>query len=85
MAETIYVLCALTSLGCAVLLHRQYARTKMRLLAWSTVCFAGLAANNAIVLIDLLVVPHIDLSLLRSSVALLAVSALVVGLVGENR
>jgi hypothetical protein len=85
MAEAIYVLCALTSVGCAALLHRQYARTGMRLLAWSSVCFAGLAVNNLIVLLDLVLFPHIDMSLLRSGVALLAVSALAVGLVWESR
>jgi hypothetical protein len=85
MAEAIYVLCALTSIGCAVLLQRQYARTRTRLLAWSAACFAGLAANNLILMLDLIVYPQIDLSLPRSGVALLAVSALVVGMVGERR
>jgi hypothetical protein len=85
MAEAIYVLCALTSLGCAWLLYRQYARTGTRLLAWSSVCFAGLAVNNLIVLLDLVVFPDFDLSLLRSGVALVAVSALAVGLVWESR
>jgi hypothetical protein len=85
MAEAIYVLCAVTSLVCALLLQRQYARTRTRLLAWSAACFAGLAANNVIVLIDLVVAPQVDLSLVRSSVALLAVSSLVVGLVAESR
>jgi len=85
MAEAIYVLCALTSLGCALLLQRQYARTRTTLLAWSAACFAGLAANNLIVLIDLVVAPQVDLSLVRSGVALLAVSSLVVGLISESR
>ena len=43
MAEVIYVLCAVTSVVCAVLLQRQYAKTGTTLLAWSAVCFAGLA------------------------------------------
>jgi hypothetical protein len=85
MAETIYVLCALTSIVCAVLLQQQYARTRTRLLAWSALCFAGLAANNLIVLADLILFPELDMGLLRTAVALLAVSSLVVGLVGESR
>ena len=35
MAEAIYVLCALTSALCAVLLLRAFARTRVRLLFWS--------------------------------------------------
>ena len=85
MAEAIYVLCAVTSVVCAVLLQRQYAKTGTTLLAWSAACFAGLAANNLIVLIDLVVAPQVDLSLVRSGVALLAVSSLVVGLISESR
>ena len=85
MAEAIYVLCAVTSVVCAVLLQRQYAKTGTTLLAWSAVCFAGLAANNLTVLIDLVVAPQVDLSLVRSGVALLAVSSLVVGLISESR
>lgn len=85
MAEAIYVLCALTSLGCALLLLRQYTRTRTRLLAWSTVCFVGLAANNLIVLLDLVVVPATDLSLLRGAIVLLSVSTLAAGLVWESR
>jgi hypothetical protein len=85
MAEAIYVLCALTSLGCAWLLYRQYTKTGTRLLAWSSVCFAGLAVNNLIVLLDMVVFPDLDMSILRSGVALAAVSALAVGLVWESR
>ena len=85
MAETIYILCALTSLGCAELLRRQYARTRTRLLAWSTACFAGLAANNLVVFFDLVLFPAVDLSLLRSAIALASVSTLAVGLVWESR
>jgi hypothetical protein len=80
MAETIYALCTLTSLACAVLLLRQYARTRTRLLAWSSVCFAGMAANNVLLLLDLVLFPSVDLSLFRSGAALVAVLSLVVGL-----
>ena len=46
MAETVYILCALTSVFCAVLLMRSYRRQRTRLLLWSTLCFAGLAINK---------------------------------------
>jgi hypothetical protein len=48
MAETVYILCALTSLACAVLLVRGYRRTPSRLLLLSSFCFVGLALNNAL-------------------------------------
>jgi hypothetical protein len=85
MPETVYVLCALTSIACAFLLLASYRRTRERLLLWSGLCFAGLALNNVLLFLDLVVVPSIDLSLWRSGVALVSVSLLVVGLVWEPR
>ena len=41
MAAAVYVLCALTSLACAVLLLRAYLRRKVRLLLWSGLGFVG--------------------------------------------
>ena len=48
MIQLVYLLCALTSLACAVLLLRGYFRTRVRLLLWSGLCFVGLALNNAL-------------------------------------
>jgi hypothetical protein len=86
MAEAVYLLCALTSLACAILLYRGYRRSRTRLLFWSSLCFAGLVINNALLFVDLVVTgPEIDLKLLRSSVALVALGLLVYGLVEESR
>jgi hypothetical protein len=85
MAELVYVLCAVTSLACAVLLWRGYRASRSRLLFWSSLCFIGLAGNNVLLLVDLVVVPAADLGLLRSALALVALLALVVGLVWEER
>ena len=60
MAATVYVLCTLTSLLCTALLLRAYARNRVRLLLWGGLCFAGLAANNAFLFVDLIVLPDID-------------------------
>jgi hypothetical protein len=85
MAETIYLLCGLTSASCAVLLLRAFARSRVRLLLWSGLCFAGLALNNVLLLADLVVFPtEVDLSLVRSATALAAMSLLVVGLALEE-
>jgi hypothetical protein len=85
MATLVYTLCALTSLACAVLLLRGYASTRARLLLWSGLCFAGLAANNALLLIDKSLVPAVDLSLWRTLPALAGVALLLYGLVWETR
>jgi hypothetical protein len=85
MATLVYSLCALTSLACAVLLLRGYASSRARLLLWSGLCFAGLAANNVLLLIDKRVVPSLDLSLWRSLPALAGVALLLYGLVWETR
>lgn len=85
MADLVYVLCALTSLACAVLLQRAWRASGAPLLFWSAVCFAGLAVNNALLVVDLVLYESVDLSILRSLIALASLSALVFGLVWDVR
>jgi hypothetical protein len=85
MATLVYALCALTSLACAVLLLRGYLRSRARLLLWSGLCFAGLALNNVILLVDKRLVPSVDLSLWRSLPAVVGVAILLYGLIWETR
>lgn len=84
-ANIVYILCAVTSALCAVLLLRGYGKTRARLLFWSGLCFAGLALNNFLLIIDVQVIPAVDLSLYRTIPALIGVSLLVYGLVWETR
>ena len=84
MAEAVYLLCALTSVFCAGLLWRSYRRQRTRLLMWSTACFVGLALNNILLFVDLVLVPDVDFMLLRSGVALVGVALLVIGLTWED-
>lgn len=85
MPETIYLLCALTSVLCAILLARSYRRSRSRMLLWSTLGFAGLAVNNVLLFVDLVVARHVDLSLWRSASGLAGCALLVTGLVLEGR
>jgi hypothetical protein len=85
MAEAIYLLCALTSIACSVLLIRSWLRQRERLLLWSAGCFVGLAVNNCILFFDLVVVPYTDLTLWRNGVALAAVVLMLAGLIWETR
>lgn len=80
---TVYLLCLLTSGACAWLLGRSYRRTKRRLLFWSSCCFALLAANNLVLVLDLLVWPEMDLRLPRLLLSLAAVISLIWGFVWE--
>lgn len=85
IAELVYLLCALTSVFCAVLLWRSYRAQRTRLLMWSTACFIVLAINNALLFVDLVLLPvTIDLSLLRTGTALVAISLLIIGLMWED-
>jgi hypothetical protein len=84
MAETVYLLCAATSAACAVLLLRAHHRTGTRLLLWSGLCFVGLALNNAMLVVDLILVPEVDLSTWRLLPAVAGVAVLLYGLVWES-
>lgn len=84
MAAVIYSLCALTALMCTYLLLQAYRRSRSRLLFWSGLCFAGLTANNLLLVLDKLVFLAVDLSIWRTLVALLAMSVLLYGLIWDT-
>jgi hypothetical protein len=82
-AAIVYVLCFLTSAACAWLLGRAYARTGTRLLLWSSICFGFLAANNLVLVLDLVIWPELDMGLARLILALAALVSLIWGFVWE--
>jgi len=82
MAALGFVLCALTSLACAVLVLRAYFASRARLLLWTGLCFAGLCLNNVLLVVDSQA-PGIDLSVWRSVPAVAGLALLVYGLVWE--
>jgi uncharacterized protein DUF5985 len=84
MAETVYILCGLTSFICAFLLFRQYCRTRGGLLFWSMLCFICLAATNVLLFVDLVILPSIDLSVLRNTLTLAGLLMLLYGLIRES-
>jgi hypothetical protein len=84
MALAIYLLCAATSLACAILLLRGYTRTSVRLLLWSGLCFVGFFLNNALLVVDVRVIPSQDLSLVRSLPLLVGVAVLLYGLIWDT-
>ena len=76
----VYLLCFATSSTCAWLLARAFMRSRAGLLLWSALCFTLLAANNLLVVIDLILLPDVNFSMVRILLALGAVSVLLFGL-----
>jgi uncharacterized protein DUF5985 len=85
VAEFVYLLCAATSVACAAMLFHHYQRRRTRLLLWSSLCFIGLATNNILLVVDLIVFPHVDLSVWRGLSVLISLSILSFGLIWESR
>jgi hypothetical protein len=84
MASAVYILCAVTSMACAVLLLRNYFRTPSRLALWTGLAFVAFAANNLLLFVDMRVIQSIDFTFWRDVTALLAVILLLYGLVTET-
>jgi hypothetical protein len=84
MAAIVYILCALTSLTCSVLLLRGYSQSRVRLLFWSGLCFLGFALNNVLLFVDRVVVgPETNLYVVRSLPALAGLLVLIYGLIWD--
>ena len=84
MAQIAYALGVLTSILCAFLLIRSFWAQRTALLLWCSLCFVGLALNNVLLFADLFIVPDVDLELLRSLTALVALCLMLVGLIWEE-
>ena len=57
MQFLVNVLGMLTAALCASLLLLAYGRVRKRLLLWSGLCFAGLTLSNAVLILDLAILP----------------------------
>ena len=85
IAKTIYLLCAATSLLVAMMLMRQYVKSRTRLVLWSVISFAGLAVNSVLVYVDLVMYTGVDLSVYRSAAGAFAMVVMLYGLIWETR
>lgn len=80
----LFLLAALTSVACMWLLLRAYARTRVRLLFWTGVCFIALSVNNIVLFIDVVVLPtQVDLRVLRLGAALIGIACLLYAFIWE--
>jgi hypothetical protein len=76
-----------TSATCSGLLFRAYARRNaLRLLLSAAICFAFLALQNALLFIDIVVLPpSVNLSAVRALVGVIGVLALLFGILTDGR
>ena len=80
----VYLLCFATSVICALLLGRSYARARSRMLLWSAICFGFLALANLVVVFDLLAFPATDLRPIRLWLSLAAITILLFGFIWDQ-
>jgi hypothetical protein len=79
----VYLFAALTSGACMLLLFRAYAKSGVRLLFWSALCFVCLTVNNALLFLDLALFPGVDLRPYRLWAALAGALFLLYGFIRE--
>lgn len=84
MAFFVYLLCSVTSFGCALFLGRAYFKNKTKLLFWSSMCFIGVALNNILLSVDFILGPQYDLSMIRAWIILAGMVAMVYGLIWDT-
>lgn len=77
----IYILCAVTSLGCAVLLFRGSLRSRNGLLFWSSLCFFAMTVNNLLLYCNFVWLPDVDILIIARSVTVLGIVLLNIGLI----
>jgi hypothetical protein len=80
----LYLLAVLTCLACTVLLFRGYARSGVRMLLWSALCFVFLSVNNLLLFFDLIVFTDVDLRPWRLAAALIGIGFLLYGFLFES-
>lgn len=85
MAEIVYIMSAFMSLTCALMLMRGYRANRSALLLWSSLCFGFFALSNVFLVIDMVILPDVDMSGMfwRNALAAVSGSLLLFGLIWE--
>ena len=84
MGIAVYILCALTSLACTVLLMGRYSKTRVSLLFWSAVAFLAFTLTNVLLFVDMVMVPDLPLGMIRNCITLAGVVVLLYGLIRDH-
>jgi hypothetical protein len=82
MAIVIFALSGVTATLCSGLLFRGYRRNGVRLLFWAGICFAALALEAAVLIIN--EYTTMDLTILRLAIPQVGLIALLYGLLWES-
>jgi hypothetical protein len=85
MHIVVYILCAITSAACAMLLLRAYRQNGVRLLLWSGLCFVGFALNNVLLIVDVQIGEAADLSIVRTIPSLIGICLLLYGFIWDAK
>ena len=83
MSGIVYALCTIAALLCSWLLLKAYRRSGYKLLLWGGLCFLGLTLNNALLIVDKVLLPYVDLFTWRLVAALVAMLVLLYGLIWD--
>ena len=81
MPGLVYILCGLTSLLSGALLLRGALSRGGGLLLWSSLCFFCMAANNALLYLNFIVFPEVDLLMAARLATLVGIVLLNIGLI----
>jgi hypothetical protein len=83
VVDLVYLLCFVTSAASALILWTMYSLHRTRLLLCGSLCLGGLAANNALLVVDLLMVSSPAFAVTRAVVAAVSTLTLVIGLLWD--
>jgi hypothetical protein len=82
MGVAVFCLSAVTALLCSLLLIRAYWRNRVRLLMWASACFAALALENLVLIVN--EYTDVDLTVGRLLVPLVGLGTLLYGMLWES-
>lgn len=80
----LFTVACLTSFACMALLFRSYFQSRQRILLWSALCFVGQTVTNIVLFVDVIVLPDVDLRLLRVVAALIGMLCLIYAFATET-
>lgn len=84
MGDVVYLLCALTSLGCTALLWGRYRKSRVGLLFWSGMAFLAFTFTNILLFLDNVVFPDIPFLMARNCLTLTGIIVLLYGLIHDH-
>jgi hypothetical protein len=82
--QLVYILCAITSIGCTWLLIARYRKTRIPLLFWSAAAFFAFTLTNILLYLDRVIVPDIDFSIHRNFITFVGALVLLYGLIRSD-